>query len=123
MPYSATDLSLNFPNTKDCLELDRQINKLVNNTDYWRKQFNESEANASKTLSDLKKKQSQDKNCAKIIAQERGKVISSIADKYTEVDKIRIETDSIKKRNKQIAFGGAILLIGLGVIISITYKK
>lgn len=123
MPFTSAELSLNFPETKNCLELDRQINKLVNNSDYWRKQFNEEQANASKSLSDSRKKQSQDQNCAKVIAEERGKVISSIADKYSEVDRIRIQTESIQKRNKQIAFGGAILLIGLGVIISVTYKK
>jgi Fe2+ transport system protein B len=123
MPFTSAELSLNFPETKNCLELDRQINKLVNNSDYWRKQFNEEQANASKSLSDSRKKQSQDQNCAKVIAEERGKVISSIADKYSEVDRIRIQTESIQKRNKQIAFGGAILLIGLGIIISFTYKK
>lgn len=123
MPFTSAELSLNFPETKDCLELNRQINKLVGNTDYWTKQFNEEQANASKSLSDRRKKQSQDQNCAKVIAEERGKVISSIADKYSEVDRIRIQTESIQKRNKQIAFGGAILLIGLGVIISVTYKK
>ena len=123
MPFTSAELSLSFPETKDCLELDRQINKLVNNTNYWTKQFNEEQANASKSLSDSRKKQSQDQNCAKVIAEERGKVISSIADKYSEVDRIRIQTESIQKRNKQIAFGGAILLIGLGIIISFTYKK
>jgi hypothetical protein len=123
MPFSASELSLSFPETKDCLELNRQINKLVGNTDFWTKQFNEEQANASKSLSDKRKKQSQDQNCAKVIAEERGKVISSIADKYSEVDRIRIQTESIQKRNKQIAFGGAILVIGLGVIISLTYKK
>jgi Fe2+ transport system protein B len=123
MPFTSAELSLNFPETKNCLELDRQINKLVNNSDYWRKQFNEEQANASKSLSDSKKKQSQNQNCAKVIAEERGKVVSSIADKYSEVDRIRIQTESIQKRNKQIAFGGAILLIGLGIIISLTYKK
>ena len=123
MPFTSAELSLNFPETKNCLELDRQINKLVNNSDYWRKQFNEEQANASKSLSDSRKKQSQDQNCAKVIAEERGKVVSSIADKYSEVDRIRIQTESIQKRNKQIAFGGAILLIGLGIIISFTYKK
>jgi hypothetical protein len=123
MPFTSAELSLNFPETKNCLELDRQINKLVGNTDYWTKQFNEEQANASKSLSDRRKKQSQDQNCAKVIAEERGKVISSIADKYSEVDRIRIQTESIQKRNKQIAFGGAILLIGLGIIISFTYKK
>jgi Fe2+ transport system protein B len=123
MPFTSAELSLNFPETKNCLELDRQINKLVNNSDYWRKQFNEEQANASKSLSDSRKKQSQNQNCAKVIAEERGKVISSIADKYSEVDRIRIQTESIQKRNKQIAFGGAILLIGLGIIISLTYKK
>jgi hypothetical protein len=123
MPYTSAELSLYFPETKDCVELNRQINKLVSNTDFWRKELNEEQANPSKTLSDSKKKQSQDLNCAKVIAEQRGKVISSIADKYSEVDRIRIETDSIKKRNKQIAFGGAILLIGLGIIISLTYKK
>jgi len=123
MPFTSAELSLNFPETKNCLELDRQINKLVNNSDYWRKQFNEEQANASKSLSDKRKKQSQDQNCAKVIAEERGKVVSSIADKYSEVDRIRIQTESIQKRNKQIAFGGAILLIGLGIIISLTYKK
>jgi hypothetical protein len=123
MPFTSAELSLNFPETKDCLELDRQINKLVSNTNYWTKEFNEEQANASKSLSDSRKKQSQNQNCAKVIAEERGKVISSIADKYSEVDRIRIQTESIQKRNKQIAFGGAILLIGLGIIISLTYKK
>ena len=123
MPFTSAELSLSFPETKDCLELDRQINKLVNNTNYWTKQFNEEQVNASKSLSDRRKKQSQDQNCAKVIAEERGKVISSIANKYSEVDRIRIQTESIQKRNKQIAFGGAILLIGLGIIISFTYKK
>jgi len=123
MPFSSSELSLTFPETKNCVELDRQINKLVNNTDFWRKQFNEEQASASKSLSDRKKKQSQDLNCAKVIEAERGKVISSIFKKYSEVDKTRIETESIQKRNKQVIFGGAILIIGLGIIISVTYKK
>ena len=41
MPFSSSELSSTFPETKNCVELDRQINKLVNNTDFWRKQFNE----------------------------------------------------------------------------------
>lgn len=123
MPFTSLELSSNFPETKDCLELERQINKLVLNTDFWNKQLNSKQAKASKELSDIRKKQSQDLNCAKVIADERGKVISSIAEKYSEVDKVRIQTESIKNRNKQVVFGGAILLIGLGLIITVTSKK
>ena len=123
MPFTSLELSSNFPETKDCLELERQINKLVLNTDFWNKQLNSKQAKASKELSDIRKKQSQDLNCAKVIADERGKVISSSAEKYSEVDKVRIQTESIKNRNKQVVFGGAILLIGLGLIITVTSKK
>lgn len=123
MPFTSLELSSNFPETKDCIELEKQITKLVQNTSFWTKQFNSKQAKASKDLSDLKKKQSQDQNCAKVIAEERSKVITFIADKYSEVDKIRIETESIQKRNKQIVIGGAILLMGLGFIISVSHKK
>ena len=122
MAYTSSQLSTSFPETKDCLELEQQINKLINNVDYWRKQGNEGEGNASKSLLDIRKEQSDKNGCDKKIMQQRGDVINAIFDKYSSVDKIRIQTESIQKRNKQIIFGGAVLLIAFGMLITIKFK-
>jgi hypothetical protein len=123
MPFTSAQLSTSFPNTNDCLELKQQMEKLLNNINYWRKVPNAKEANASQFFLDAIKIQSDKNNCNEKINQQRGDVVSSIYDKYSSVDKIRIEAQSIKERNQRIIVGAGIFVIALGMIIAFSKKE
>lgn len=123
MAYTSIELSSAFPDTNDCLELKHQIDKLSNNVYFWRKQANEGESDASNALLDKLKIKSNKNDCDNKNNQQRGNVVNVIFDKYSGVDKIRIETKSIKDRNKRIFFGAGVLIVALGLILTYTRKK
>lgn len=123
MPFTSAQLSTSFPNTNDCLELKQQMEKLLNNINYWRKIPNKKEADASQFFLDAKKALSDSNDCNKKINQQRTDVIAYIADKYSSVDRIRIEAQSIKERNKRIVIGAGVLVIALGMIIAFSKKN
>jgi hypothetical protein len=59
------------------------------------------------------------KDCDKILIGSKFKDVDEVAEKYQELDKVRIETGSYKQRNYRIIFGVAILLSGLLIVATI----
>jgi hypothetical protein len=68
-----------------------------------------------KYLEELKK-EFKEKNCTKVIEQYRQKELKGVADKFSYLDKIRIEEESKYVRNQRIFFGALILLGGVVMI-------
>ena len=60
------------------------------------------------------------KDCDKVLIQAKLKKVDVVAEKYQELDKIRIETDSYKQRNNRIILGLVILLSGLLIVATIS---
>ena len=68
------------------------------------------------------KKEFDDNNCTKIIEQYRQSELGTVIDKFSGLDKTRIEAESIYERNQRIFFGGLILVSGI-VILTIFGKN
>jgi hypothetical protein len=68
-----------------------------------------------KYLQELKK-EFNEKGCTKLIEQYRQKELKGVADKFSYLDKIRIEQESKYVRNQRVFFGALILLGGVVMI-------
>jgi hypothetical protein len=123
MAVLSKDLSKEFPYTDNCELLASQIDLLIINKDYWSRQFNNSEADATNNFLMAKKKWYEVYGCISKVETIKQKDVSSVIETYTEQDKTRIEskTDAdVKKRN---IIGGSVLVIGLLMIIFLSKQK
>ena len=69
-------------------------------------------------------KQSFSKNdCDKVLIESKLKNVDALVDKYSDIDKIRIETESIKQRNYRLILGAVVLISGLLIVVTISKKK
>jgi len=62
------------------------------------------------------RKQFADNNCAQLIERYRQAELGTVIDKFTGLDKVRIESESIYERNQRVFFGGLILISGIVII-------
>jgi len=123
MAVLSKDLSKEFPYTDNCELLAKQIDLLIINKDYWSRQFNNSEADATNNFLLAKKKWYDIYGCISKVEAIKMKDVGSIIETYSEQDKARIEakTDAdVKKRN---IIGGSVLVLGLLMIIFLSKKK
>jgi hypothetical protein len=60
------------------------------------------------------------KNCDKVLIEAKLKNVTDVTSKYSELDKIRIETDSYKQRNNRLILGVVILVSGLLIVATIS---
>ena len=68
-------------------------------------------------------KQSFAKNdCDKVLIQSKLKNVDALVEKYSDIDKIRIETDSFKQRNYRLILGAVVLVAGLLIVVTINKK-
>ena len=72
-------------------------------------------ANNEKSIA-LYRKQFDDNNCAQVIEQYRQKELGTVIDKFSDLDKKRIESESIYERNQRVFFGALILISGIVII-------
>ena len=91
-----------------------EMTALMNDVRAW-KEYVRDKINALKT--DFKKK-----DCDKVLILAKLKKVDVVAEKYQELDKIRIETDSYKQRNYRIIFGVVVLLTGVLIVATINKK-
>jgi len=68
------------------------------------------------------KKKFADKGCLQKIEKYRQSELGKVVDKYSNLDKERIQAESIYERNQRIFFGGLVLIGGI-VIITMFSKK
>lgn len=69
------------------------------------------------------RKQFDDNNCTQIIEQYRQSELGIVIDKFSGLDKLRIEAESIYERNQRIFFGGLVLIGGIVIITMFGKKK
>jgi hypothetical protein len=69
------------------------------------------------------KKDFNDNDCTKVIEQYRQQELSKVANKFSSLDKARIEEESKYVRNQRVFFGGLILLGGVVIITMFSKKK
>lgn len=123
MAVLSKDLSKEFPYTDNCEVLAQQIELLIINKDYWSRQFNNSESDATNNFLLAKKKWYEVYGCISKVQAIKIKVVGDVVDNFTDIDKARIEskTDAdVKKRN---IIGASVLVLGLGMIIFLSKKK
>lgn len=58
-------------------------------------------------------------NCDKVLIASKLENVDKLVSKYSEIDKIRIETESFKQRNYRIILGAVVLVAGLLIVVTI----
>lgn len=94
---------------KDILnKQDKAISGLVPKLDYIRNEISVLKADFNK------------KNCDKVLIEAKLKNVTNVVSKYSEMDKIRIETESFKQRNNRLILGALILISGFLIVATIS---
>jgi hypothetical protein len=117
MAYLEVELAKEFPFTTDCLKMNDQIERLINNESFWRNQFNEREANATHNFLLGKRSWFAKYKCQPIVEKEALKGVDDVFNKIKPQDQARIEAESKKQTRVRIAFGSVVLLMALLVIL------
>jgi hypothetical protein len=117
MAYLEVELAKEFPFTTDCLKMNDQIERLLNNESFWRNQFNEKEANATRNFLLGKRSWFAKYKCQPIVEKEALKSVDDVFNKIQPQDKARIEAESKKQARVRLAFGGVVLLMALLVVL------
>jgi hypothetical protein len=117
MAYLEVELAKEFPFTTDCLKMNDQIDRLLINESFWRNQFNEREANATRNFLLGKRSWFAKYKCQSVVEKEALKGVDDVFNKIKPQDKARIEAESKKQAKVRIAFGGVVLLMALLVVL------
>jgi hypothetical protein len=123
MAVLSKDLSKEFPYTDNCELLAKQIDLLVINKEYWSRQFNNAEADATNNFLMAKKKWYDVYGCISKVEEIRQKDVKSIIETYTEQDKARIEAKTSAEVKKRNLIGASVLVLALVMIIFLSKKK
>jgi hypothetical protein len=122
MARSIEQVRTAFPYSEDCFQLEKTSGRIINEKSFYSTKMNSAEIlvldKRLKELNDFYSKI----NCELVLGNKKLEQTLGISEKYQELDKIRIETESFKQRNKRIMIGIAIILAGVGIIL-ITNKK
>ena len=117
MAYLEVELAKEFPFTTDCLKMNDQIERLLVNESFWRNQFNEKEANATRNFLLGKRSWFEKYKCLAVVEREALKSVDEVLGKIQPQDKARIEAESKKQARIRIAFGGVVLLVALLLVL------
>ena len=123
MAVSSSNLSKEFPYTENCELLAKQIDLLVINKDYWSRQFNQGEANATNNFLMAKKKWYDVYGCLSKVEAIKMKDVSSVIQTYNEQDKARIEAQTSAEVKKRNLIGGSVLVLALLMIVFLSKKS
>jgi hypothetical protein len=123
MAVSSSNLSKEFPYTENCELLAKQIDLLVINKDYWSRQFNQGEANATDNFLMAKKKWYDVYGCLSKVEAIKMKDVSSVIQTYNEQDKARIEAQTSAEVKKRNLIGGSVLVLALLMIVFLSKKS
>jgi len=117
------DLNVLYPNTTDCFMLEKQLNVIKNDMDWYYSKLKSSEGNKRKKLLELKTKQFNLMSCPVKIETKRQDDTMQIFDKYAKVSETRIEKDSFSTRNIIIGISLVTLIAALLVVKLKTKSK
>ena len=123
MAILSKDLSKEFPYTDNCELLAKQIDLLIINKDYWSRQFNNAEADATNNFLLAKKKWYDVYGCISKLESIKMKVVGDVIENFTDIDEARIELKTSSEVKKRIIVGGSVLVLGLGMIIFLSKRK
>jgi hypothetical protein len=122
MARSIDEIRKLYPYSDNCFEMEKTIGKIINEKSFSAINMNSGEISVlDKRLAELNDFFAK-KNCEMVLGNKKIEEVLEISKKYGEIDKIRIETQSIAERNKRIFIGVGIVLVGAGIIL-ITNKK
>jgi hypothetical protein len=116
-------LATEYPSTNDCMELQNQLEKLIVKKNFYATNFLTDELQQISPFIEDKKAKMKVLQCDKKNIATKGAMIDYYINKYSEVDRDRIEPDSIAQARKRIFVGGGILILALGVLFVATQKK
>lgn len=102
--------------TQNCLNINRQLQSLIQIGGTLSTSPFESEKRDMKEPIAQYRKQFEDNNCTQILEQYRQAELGGVIEKFSELDKVRIESESIYERNQRIFFGGLVLVAGIVII-------
>jgi hypothetical protein len=108
--------------TPEQISLCKDLNvKILNKIDTLSSNAGYSPSYINNTQVDLSTfKQSFAKNdCDKVLIEAKLKNVDALVEKYSDIDKIRIETDSFKHRNYRLILGAVVLVAGLLIVVTI----
>ena len=122
MARSIDEIRKLYPYSDNCFEMEKTIGKIINEKSFYAIKMNSGELSVlDKRLTELNDFFAK-KNCEMVLGNKKIEEVLEISKKYGEIDKVRIETQSIAERNKRIFIGVGIVLAGAGIIL-ITNKK
>jgi len=109
--------------TQNCITINQQLQSAIQLDGVKSlSPFSDERANLQKSIA-FYRKQFADNNCTQIIEQYRQAELGSVVDKFTNLDKVRIESESIYERNQRIFFGGLVLVAGIVILTMFSKKK
>jgi|LakMenEpi09Nov12_1017454.scaffolds.fasta_scaffold04826_2 hypothetical protein len=117
MAVSSKDLAKEFPYTEDCELLAKQIDLLVINKEYWSRQSNNSEADATNNYLSAKRKWYNVYGCLSKVNAIKMKDVSGVFNAFGEEDKLRIEKQIASEVKKRNIIGLSVLMVSLLMII------
>lgn len=112
------DLSVLYPNVTDCFQLEKQIQVIKNDMDWYYSKLNSKEGDRRRNLLKFKEQQFQVAKCPEKVAIKRQEDTMAIFDKYANISETRIVTDSKQNRNILIAISGVTLAVTLVIILN-----
>ena len=117
MARSINDIRKLYPYSDNCFEMEKTIGKLNNDKSYQALHLNGKEIEVlNARLKELNAYY--DKiTCNLIIGNSKLEQVSQIADKYGEIDEIRIEAENSKAVLNRIYIGVGIMLASVGIIL------
>lgn len=122
MARSIVEIRWLYPYSDNCFEMEKTIGKIINEKSFYAIKMDSGELSLlDKRLTELNDFFAK-KNCEMVLGNKKIEEVLEISKKYGEIDKVRIETQSIAERNKRIFIGVGIVLAGAGIIL-ITNKK
>jgi hypothetical protein len=111
-----------FPYSDDCVEMQKTIDKIINEKSFYALRLDSNEMSVlDARLSEINNFFAK-KNCQIVVGDKKLEQVNEIANKYKDVDKIRIEAESKSEVKKRIYIGIGILLVATSIIL-ISNKK
>jgi hypothetical protein len=122
MARKIEDIRKLFPYSDDCVEMQKTIDKIINEKSFYALRLDSNELSVlDARLSEINNFFAK-KNCQIVVGDKKLEQVNEIANKYKEIDKIRIEAESKSEVKKRIYIGIGILLVATSIIL-ISNKK
>lgn len=84
--------------------------------------FTSEKKDYTESIADIRK-QFDNNNCTQLLEKHRQSELGIVFEKFTSLDKTRIEAESIYERNQRIFFGGLILVSGIVILTMFSKEK